>query len=162
MADFIPLPHPLVEKTGRGLPGQGNRLVKKADQAVKAHIARVDYRLIAGDSLNRLNQLMHEFSGDPGRDDLSRRIYEVCHDLRGEGASCGYPSVSRVADLLCRVIDGTARRDKRFLDVIKIEVASLRAMVRYDVKGEPEGLALELIDALDFLVDSFMSKRLAS
>ena len=162
MAEYVTPPRTLADKTGRGLPGQGNRLVRKADQAVKEHIAKVDYRLIAGDSLNRLNHLMHEFSGDPTRGDLSRSIYELCHDLRGEGASFGYPSVSRVADLICRVIDGKVRRDKRFLDVIKIEVASLRAMVRYDVRGEPEGIALELIDALDFLVDSFMSKRMAS
>jgi hypothetical protein len=159
MAEFLTPPHPLVDKTGRGMPGLGTRLVKKADQAARAHIDRVDYRTIAWDSLERLNQLMQDFSGDPTRADLGRRIYELCHDLRGEGASFGYPSVSRVADLICRVIDGQARRDKRFLEVVKIELVSLRAMVRFNVKGEPKGIALEVIDALDFLVDTLTSRR---
>jgi hypothetical protein len=158
MAQYITPPRTLADKTGRGMPGFGDRLVKKADQAAKAHVSRVDYRAIAWDSLNRLNLLMGELSADPTRDDLSRRIYELCHNLRGEGASFGYPSVSRVSDLICRVMDCEGRRDKRFLDVVKIEMMSLRAMVRYNVKGEPQGIALEIIDALDFLVDTFLSR----
>ena len=90
--------------------------------------------------------------------EIGHQIYELCHDLKGEGASFGYPAVSRVADLICRVIDCKAQRDPRFLEIVKIEVDSIRAMIRYDVKGNPRGLAMEIIDALEFLVDNYLDK----
>jgi chemotaxis protein histidine kinase CheA len=158
MAQYVTPPRKLADKTGRGTPGAGDRLVKRADQAVKEHQQKVDYKAIATESLDRLNQYMQDFNADPTRADLSHHIYELCHDLRGEGASFGYPSVSRVAELICKIVDCEAQRDARFLDVVKIEVISLRAMVRYDVKGNPRGIALEVIDALEFLVDTFLSR----
>ena len=158
MAQYVKPPRTLAEKTGHGTPGAGDRLVKKADQAVKEHQEKTDYKAIASSTLDKLNALVHEFTGDPTRDDLSHRIFELCHDLRGEGASFGYPSVSRVAELICKVVDCKVNRDKRFLDVVKIEVTALRAMVRDDVKGTPRGTALEVIDALEFLVDTFLTR----
>src|SRR5690348_6703195 len=99
MAQYVTPPRKLADKTGQGTPGAGDRLIKKADQAVKDHQKKVDYKAIATRSLDRLNQFMQEFTADPSRGDLSHSIYELCHDLRGEGASFGYPSVSRVAEL---------------------------------------------------------------
>ena len=159
MAEFIKPPRALVDKTGRGTPGAGDRLIKKADEAVKEHQNKVDYKKIAGATLDKLNTLMRQFLADPGgQAEIGNQIYELCHDLRGEGASFGYPAVSRCADLICRVMDCKAQRNKRFLEIVKIEVDSIRAMVRFDVKGNPRGMALEIIDALEFLVDNFLDK----
>ncbi|MBM3534426.1 MAG: hypothetical protein FJX60_15470 [Alphaproteobacteria bacterium] len=163
MVEFVKPPRALVDKTGRGTPGAGDRLIKKADEAVKQHQGRVDYRVIAGASLDKLNELMRQFATDPASHQaIAKKIYELCHDLKGEGASFGYPAVSRCADLICRVIDCEAQRDKRFLEIVKVEVESIRAMIRYDVKGNPRGVALEIIDALEFLVDNFLDKMKAA
>jgi hypothetical protein len=164
MVEFVKPPRALADKTGRGTPGAGDRLIKKADEAMKEHQGKVDYKKIAGASLDKLNALMREFMIAPVADqhETGRKIYELCHDLKGEGASFGYPAVSRCADLICRVIDCKAQRDQRFLEIVKIEVDSIRAMIRYDVKGNPRGVALEIIDALEFLVDNFLDKLKAS
>ena len=163
MGEFVKPPRSLVDKTGRGTPGAGDRLIKKADQAVKEHQGRVDYKKIAGASLDKLHQLMRDFLADPRAEgDIGRKIYELCHDLKGEGASFGYPAVSRVADLICRVMDCKSQRNPRFLEIVKIEVDSIRAMIRYDVKGNPRGLAMEIIYALEFLVDNYLDKLKAT
>ena len=159
MVEFVKPPRALADKTGRGTPGAGDRLIKKADAAMKEHQGKVDYKKIAGATLDKLNQLVHQFLGEPeNKNELGRQIFELCHDLKGEGASFGYPAVSRCADLICRVIDTKSHHNQRFLEIVKVEVESLRAMIRYDVKGNPRGLALELIDALEFLVDTFLDK----
>lgn len=163
MVEFVKPPRMLADKTGRGTPGAGDRLVKKADEAMKAHTAKVDYKQIAGASLDKLNQLMRDFLADPAfQAKIGHQIYELCHDLKGEGASFGYPAVSRVADLICRVMDCKANRNRRFLEIVKIEVESIRAMIRFDVKGNPRGVALEVIDALEFLVDNYLDKLKAA
>jgi chemotaxis protein histidine kinase CheA len=128
---------------------------------VKEHQAKVDYQAIAEGTLERLTQLIQDFAGNP-TSDVSRKIFEVCHDLRGEGASFGYPAISRVAELICRVLDCSGQRDRRFLDIVKVEVDSLRALVRFNVKGNPRGTAMELIDALEFLVDAYLGKLKAA
>lgn len=126
---------------------------------MKDHQGRVDYKKIAGASLDKLHQLMLDFLANPlANGETGHKIYELCHDLKGEGASFGYPAVSRVADLICRVMDCKAQRSQRFLEIVKIEVDSIRAMVRFDVKGNPRGLAMEIIDALEFLVDNYLEK----
>lgn len=162
MAEFVTPPRQLGDKTGRGTPGAGDRLIKKANDAVKAHQDRTDYQRIAQASLDRLNQLMRQLLDNPGSSEVSRQIFELCHDLRGEGASFGYPAVSRVADLICRVMDCSERHMPRFAEIVKIEVESIRAMVRYNVKGNPRGAALEVIDALEFLVDNYLDKLKAA
>jgi len=159
MVEFVKPPRSLSDKTGRGTPGAGDRLIKKADEAVKQHQGRIDYKAIASASLDKLNELMRQFAADPASQQATaKKIYELCHDLKGEGASFGYPAVSRCADLICRVIDCKVQRDRRFLEIVKIEVESIRAMIRYNVKGNPRGVALEIIDALEFLVDNFLDK----
>jgi hypothetical protein len=159
MVEYVKPPRSLIDKTGRGTPGAGDRLIKKADAAVKEHQGRIDYKTIAGLSLDKLHQLLHQFIAEPSSQPaISRQIFELCHDLRGEGASFGYPAVSRCADLICRVVDRQVQPDRRFLEIVRIEVESIRAMIRYDVKGNPRGLALEIIDALEFLVDNFLDK----
>ncbi len=159
MVEFVKPPRALADKTGRGTPGAGDRLIKKADEAVKEHQSKIDYKKIAGASLDKLNGLMRQFLTDPdGQAETGNQIYELCHDLKGEGASFGYPAVSRCADLICRVMVSKTQRNQRFLEIVKIEVDSIRAMIRFDVKGNPRGMALEIIDALEFLVDNFLDK----
>src|SRR6185369_5071458 len=163
MVEFVKPPRTLADKTGRGTPGAGDRLIRKADEAVKEHQGKIDYKKIAGASIDRLHQLMHKFIAEPASQaETGHQIYELCHDLKGEGASFGYPAVSRVADLICRVMDCKVSRDQRFLEIVKVEVESIRAMIRYDVKGNPRGMALEIIDALEFLVDNYLDNLKAA
>ncbi|MSP49581.1 MAG: hypothetical protein EXQ95_09675 [Alphaproteobacteria bacterium] len=158
MVQFLKPPRVLLDKTGHGTPGAGDRMIKKADDAVKEHQSKVDYKKIVGVSLDKLHQLTHQLLAEPAQPETGRQIYELCHDLKGEGASFGYPAVSRVADLICRVIDCKAHPDQRLLKIVKIEVESIRAMIRHDVKGNPRGLPREIVDALEFLVDNYLDK----
>ncbi len=158
MAEFVKPPKQLVDKTGKGVPGQGARALKKAEEAVKQHQNRVDYKSIAQESLDRINTSLKLLIADPGSIEAEKRIYELAHNLKGEGASFGYPAVSRVADLLCRVTEKPGRRSPRRLKVIRVQIDSLKAMVRENVKGSPHGIALEIIQELGVLVDKYLAR----
>jgi chemotaxis protein histidine kinase CheA len=154
MADFVPLPRKLADKTGKGTPGVGSQAIKKADEAIKEHQSRVDYTKIAGESASRITAEFRELKDDPDSEEVLGRIYELAHNLKGEGASFGYPSVSRVADSICRILEGPKLRRERFIQIVQLEIDSLRAMIRHNVKGPPQGIAQELLDALEFLVET--------
>src|SRR5258708_33716241 len=91
MAEFVKPPKQLVDKTGKGVPGQGARALKKAEEAVKQHQNRVDYKSIAQESLDRINTSLKLLIADPGSIEAEKRIYELAHNLKGEGASFGDP-----------------------------------------------------------------------
>jgi chemotaxis protein histidine kinase CheA len=155
VADYVKPPKHLSEKTGKGVAGGAARVLKKADEAVKKHQQRVDYRRIAQPSLDGLLEALTELTQDPNRAEAAKRIYELAHNLKGEGGSFGYPAVSQVAALLSQVAENVAHADPRKLKVIELQVDSLRAIVRSGQKGRPEGLTQELINALETLVTRY-------
>ena len=157
MAEYVKPPKHLSEKTGKGVPGGAARVVKKADEAVKKHQQRVDYRRIAQPSLDGLIEALNELLEDPNRAEAAKRIYELAHNLKGEGGSFGYPAVSQVAALLSQVAENVAEADPRKLTVIQLQIDSLRAIVRSGQKGRPEGLTQELINGLETLVSKYLS-----
>jgi len=156
VAEYVKPPKHLSEKTGKGVPGGAARVVKKADEAVKKHQQRVDYRRIAQSSLDGLIEALVELTEDPNRAEAAKRIYELAHNLKGEGGSFGYPAVSQVAALLSQVAENVKQADPRKLKVIQIQIDSLRAIVRSGQKGRPEGLTQELITAVESLVTKYL------
>ncbi len=157
MVEFIQPPRELRQKTGKGVPGAGLRAVRSAEDAFKRHQDRVDYRSIAQPSLDRLSDLLSHLIFEPGDAEAARQAYEIAHNLRGEGGSFGYPAVSQVAALMSRVFDGADDLDRRQLDVIRLQIATLRAIVRARSKGTPSGITLEVINGLAYLVDRLVA-----
>jgi len=159
VVEFIQPPRELRQKTGKGVPGAGLRAVRSAEEAFKRHQERVDYRIVAGPSLDRLSDLLSHLIFEPADAETARQAYEIAHNLRGEGGSFGYPAVSQVAALMSRVFDGAADLGRRQLDVIRLQIATLKAIVRDRSKGAPNGVTLEVITGLAFLVDRYAQQQ---
>ncbi|MBI1775990.1 MAG: Hpt domain-containing protein [Proteobacteria bacterium] len=156
MVEFIQPPRELRQKTGKGVPGAGLRSVRTAEDAFKRHQNRVDYGNIAGPSLDRLSELLSRLILEPADSAAAKQAYEIAHNLRGEGGSFGYPAVSQVATLMSRVFDGSDDLDRRQLDVIRLQLATLKAIVRSRAKGAPSGITIEVISGLAQLVERYV------
>jgi hypothetical protein len=52
LVEYVRPPRHLSDKTGKGVAGGGANLLKNADEAVKKHQQRVDYRRTAQPSLD--------------------------------------------------------------------------------------------------------------
>ncbi len=156
VTQFITPPRQLIDKTGQAVRGLGAAVLRKAEAAAKRHVDAVDYRKMVQPSLIQLDASLGRLTADPRSGETIKRIYELAHNLKGEGGSFGYPSVSSVAGLICRVTEQHEQHHPRRLVVVSVQVDSLRAMVRYDVKGDPKGVALEIITELARLVDLYL------
>jgi hypothetical protein len=156
VTQLIHPPNQLIDKTGSPVPGLGGVVLRRAADAAKRHIAKVDYCKIVQPSLERIDMHLGQLKTNPASTDAARRIFDVAHDLRGEGGSFGYPAVSNIATLICKVTEEPERTHPRRLTVVTVHIDSLKAMVRYNVKGDPNGTALEIISALATLVDLYL------
>jgi hypothetical protein len=153
VVEFIQPPRELRQKTGKGVPGAGLRAIRSAEDALKRHQERVDYGSIAKPSLERLSELLSRLILEPNDPVTAREAYEIAHNLRGEGGSFGYPAVSQVAALMSRLFDGAADLGRGEIDVVRLQLATLKAIVRLRSKGSPTGVTAEVIDGLAFLVE---------
>ncbi len=153
MAEFVMPPRSLRDKVGKGIPGGGVKAMRDAEDAARRHLERSDYAQIAQSSLDRLGGELRRLIENPADAEATKRAYEVAHDLRGEGGSFGYPAISQVATLIGRVLEHTAGLATDELEVIRLQIATLKAIVRTRAKGRPYGVTLEVINGLELLVE---------
>jgi hypothetical protein len=71
-------------------------------------------------------------------------MYDIAHEVRGQGGSFGFPLISAIGDSLCRFLDGRKSLGERELDVVQIHVLAMKAVFRQGLKGEPGELGREL------------------
>jgi len=95
----------------------------------------------------------------------ARRTAEVClwseaametlmaasHDLKGMGATYGYPLVTQIAASLCRLIETPAGKEvaRRDPSLVCAHVDALRAAVRDHIKTDAHPLGRALVAALE-------------
>lgn len=78
-----------------------------------------------------------------------RAIYDVSHDIKGQGSTFGYGLVTEIAHRLCRYVDSAAQRKKIDRTVIDAHVTALRTVVDNRIQGHAGELGAEILRALE-------------
>lgn len=86
-------------------------------------------------------------------------LFRVAHDLKGQGASFGYPLVTGIADSLCRLTrDRTLSYEDRHLDLAKSHLDAAQLVLTKEIKGEGGQIGAELTAKLQKRVDEIFGK----
>ncbi len=93
-----------------------------------------------------------------GDDDAAARrtLTDAAHDLKGQGATFGYPLAGRVAGLLCRYLEGTSPVDPA---VVGAHLEALEQIVRHRIAGAGGPLGQDLLCRLESLVAAGRKSR---
>lgn len=75
-------------------------------------------------------------------------VYTASHDIKGEGATFGYPLAARVAESLCHLLDGITEDDRVPADLVIQHADAIRAIVRENAKGHDHPVAIVLSQRL--------------
>lgn len=76
-------------------------------------------------------------------------LYLRAHDLKGLGTTYGFPLVSRIAGLLCRLIEDKAQRLQAPMALIDAHIMSIKAAVRDNITSEDHPVGKILIQELE-------------
>ncbi|NQU61872.1 MAG: hypothetical protein HQ512_12135 [Rhodospirillales bacterium] len=76
------------------------------------------------------------------------KMYDIVHEVRGQGGSFGFPLISSIGDSLCKYLDRRKSLSSVELEVIKIHILAMKAVFRQSLKGDAGGLAQEIPDLL--------------
>ncbi len=133
------------------LSEQEKAMLRRAE-AVISNLAET-YPDVAARDVERLETAVEALEADPpGYAKHLARIFEISHDMKGQGASFGYPMITEVGNLLCRFVerlDGPP--DEEQMMVVKIHVGTLRVVVTDGIRTTEGEVAETLLGGLQLV-----------
>lgn len=100
------------------------------------------------DDLKRLDAAIARVAD--GHDAVAlQAVYDVSHDIKGQGSTFGYALVTEIAHRLCRYTDEATRLHKVDRTVIDAHVTALRTVVDNRIQGNAGDLGAEILRALE-------------
>jgi hypothetical protein len=79
-------------------------------------------------------------------------IYNIAHNIKGQGSSFGYPLVTRIGHSLCTLV----RQERPFSDadlgVVQAHLDAIRLILAKDIKGEGGEVGAKLAARLENMV----------
>lgn len=111
-----------------------------------------DYQGWAVDDLEALWQKFQTFSSkrEVEKSEIAD-MFDIAHEIRGQGGSFGFGLITVIADSLCKFIEGRRQLSEPELDVIKVHIMAMKAVFRQQLKGTQGDLAEQLTELLQAL-----------
>lgn len=75
-----------------------------------------------------------------------RKLYDMAHEIRGQGGSFGFPIISILGDSLCKYIGSRETLSQSQLEVIRLHILAMKAVFRQGLKGEHPALQVQLTE----------------
>ena len=99
------------------------------------------------EDLVRLESAVGAADGSAAPDKLIA-IYDVAHDIKGQGSTFGYQLVTEIGALLCAYIKDCIKKARCDAGVIAAHIEALHTVVDNRVQGDAGELGQEILDAL--------------
>jgi chemotaxis protein histidine kinase CheA len=83
-------------------------------------------------------------------------LFRVAHDIKGQAATIGYPTVAGVAESLCRLMEHTPDMRRIPLPLVDQHVDAVRAIIREHARTDFADVASALTTRLRSVTDDFL------
>ncbi len=151
--EVIRPPNKLKQKV-TGTPELDRQTLAKIEQRVAR--LRADYPSWAIKDIEKAEQAIASLHPDNGdASDTLREIYQVSHEIRGQGGSFGYDLMTRFGHSLCRLTDDRDSVNQQAIDVLRAHVNAMRAVITNKVTDEADPVGREIAENLEKLVERF-------
>jgi hypothetical protein len=147
---MIPVPNALKAKVGGG----GGRLgaidpaaIAKAEAALKSLSGNFAQWL--ADEITKLDAARQQVRADGMTPETMESLYLRSHDLKGLGATYGFPIITRIAASLCRLIDDKEKRVSAPMGLVDAHIDAIKAAVRDDIKDDSHPIGKVLVQELE-------------
>lgn len=148
-------PNTLRQKVGARFTGFDAAAIAKAEAALKSLSEQFGQWL--HDELAKLDSARAAVREQGYTAETAETLYLRTHDLKGLGATYGFPIVTRIAGSLCRMTDDAGIRLKAPLPLIDAHVEAIKAAVRDDVREADDPTANALITELERRVSEHLA-----
>jgi hypothetical protein len=77
------------------------------------------------------------------------RIYQISHDIKGQGGSFGYQLMTVIGDKLCRFIEHLDRTGTKEIKVIHLHIDAMRVVIAQRIQDKGGAIGAQLVAGLD-------------
>ena len=144
---MFPASNSLKLKAGSRFGGIDPAALAKAEAALKGLSANFDQWM--QDELTKLDAARARIHAEGYTAETGENLYFRAHDLKGLGATYGYPIVTSIAASLCRLIDDPATRLRAPLFLLDAHIDAIKASVRGQIRENDHPVAQALLKELD-------------
>lgn len=145
---LIQPPNALRLKVGGGRLGTIDAAaIAKAEAALKSLSGNFAQWL--NDEIMKLEAARQQVRAEGVTHETMETLYLRAHDLKGLGATYGFPLITRIAALLCRMIDDKSKRLEAPMSLVDAHIDAIKAAVRDNIKGEDHPVGRALVQELE-------------
>jgi hypothetical protein len=147
-------PNALRLKVGGGRLGAIDpAAIAKAEAALKSLSGNFTQWL--NDEIGKLERARQTVRTEGPSAENMESLYLRAHDLKGLGATYGFPLITRNAGLLCRLIDDKSKRLQAPMPLIDAHIDAIKAAARDDIKDETHPVGHVLVQELESRIKEF-------
>lgn len=141
-------PTPPRLKVGGGrLGGLDPSAIARAEAALKALSGNFAQWL--QDEITKLENAREAIRTEGQSPQTVEFLYMRAHDLKGLGATYGFPLITRISASLCMLIDDAEKRALAPIALIDAHIEAIRAAVRDDIKTDEHPVGRALVEELE-------------
>ena len=146
--EMIQAPNALQLRVGGGRLGAIDpAVIAKAEAALKS--LSVNFVQWLNDEIDKLEAARATVRADGATHGNMESLYLRAHDLKGLGATYGFPLITRIAGLLCRLIDDKSKRLEAPMDLLDAHINAIKAAARDSIKTDDHPGAEILLQDLE-------------
>jgi len=147
---IIHVPNTLRAKTGPGERVDPAR-IKAAEKAILEMVG--EFRTWALEDVARLRALLVDcLKGRAVIASERENIYDIAHNVKGQGSTFGYTLLTSVADNLCHFLDQQDVLGNDHIPVLMAHTEALKAILSFNVMGSDDPTGQEIVRSLHVLI----------
>jgi hypothetical protein len=150
---MIPVSNTLKLKIGGRFGGIDPAALAKAEAALKGLSNNFDQWM--QDELGKLDAARARIASEGYTAETGEGLYFRAHDLKGLGATYGFPLVTRIAGSLCRLIDDPATRLRAPAVLLDAHIDAVNAAVRGKICDADHPVGKTLVEELERRVKEY-------
>lgn len=155
--EVINPPNALKEKVGTGGPGAVDlEALERAEQVIAGMTD--SYLEWVAEDLKKMDEAFARLQAATGdRKEEMDAIFQVSHDIKGQGGSFGYDLMTAIGNELCRLIEKLETVGPAEIEAIKLHIDSLKLVIGQDMKGQGGKEGERILAGLQQVCDKLLS-----
>ena len=111
-----------------------------------------EYIIWVKDDIARLDGFFEQFLQK--HDDASlHEMFEISHDMKGQGGSFGYNLITTITGSLCKVIEALRKKkppyEEKEISAVKVHIDAIKMIAAEHIKGDGGDVGRKLVDGID-------------
>ena len=152
-AQVIKPPQTLQSKVEKGGPGAVDLDALAKAEDVIANLAD-DYLDWVKEDLAKMEKAFETLKSGEG--DVKKNlddVFQIAHDMKGQGGSFGYDLMTATGDHLCRLVEKMDKVGPREIGMIRVHIDAMRVIITKGLKGDGGDEGRQLLMGLTLVGD---------